>query len=318
MKNLRRDTEPRNYLARGEQRRLLLLIVGLGAVLLIGWELRRGASFTRGLEALFGPQPVREGPFDTRLQAADDNGPPDAIFMPRDVEPPRDRSGEYFPGVRPGYLGEVRDDAFFRDREKDAWFHLLAILQRTDAEQITEASTGRASFAQLFQQSDDYRGRLVTLQGTARRAMPLDAPRNDYGMEQYWQVWLSPVDNPSSPIILYCLNLPDGFPTGMDIRQPITTTGFYFKRLAYEATDTLRTAPTVLVKTLRWTPPAPAQRSRVYLPLWAIVLIALAASAVVVAYVYAKTRSQAANQRDLPPPDFQHLAKTAPPEEPSE
>jgi len=311
MKNLRqKKNQSRNFLARREQRRLLFLIVGLGAVLLVGWELRRGSSFLPGIEALFGPRPVREGPIDTRLQAVSDDGsPPDAVFMPRDVRPPEDTTGDYFPGVRPGYLDKVRDDAFFRPQETEAFYHLLAILQETDTEKLADASTGRASFAQLFQQSADYRGQLVSLKGVAHRANPLDAPKNDYGIEEYWRIWLSPDDNPSSPIILYCLDLPDGFPTGMEISQPIETTGFYFKRLAYEASDTLRTAPTVLVKTLDWTPPPPEEPG-VTLPVWAIAMIAMGLSAVVVLMVYLKTRRTRLPTEDLPPPDFDRLAAT--------
>jgi len=308
MKNLRQKKQARNFLARREQRRLLLLIVGLGAVLLVGWELRRDPAFLSGLEALFGPRPVRDAPIDTRLQALNDDGsPPDAIFMPRQVDPPEDTTGDYFPGVRPGYLEKVQDDTFFRSQETDAFYHLLAILQETDTKQLTDASAGRASFAQLFQQSADYRGQLVSLAGVARRANPLDAPKNDYGIEEYWRIWLSPEDNPSSPIILYCLELPDDFPTGMDIRQPVEATGFYFKRLAYEASDTLRTAPTVLVKTLGWTPPPPEEPG-VTLPFWAIGLIGLGISAVVVALIYVKTRPTRSPVDDLPPPDFDRLA----------
>ncbi len=40
---------------------------------------------------------------------------------------------KFFPGVRRDYLAEVRDDTMFRATEKDAWFHLLALLDETGA-----------------------------------------------------------------------------------------------------------------------------------------------------------------------------------------
>jgi hypothetical protein len=50
------------------------------------------------------------------------------------------------------------------------------------------------------------------------------------------------------------------------------------------------------------------------LPLWAIVLIAMAASAAVVAYVYAKTRSPRPVEEG-PAPNFRNIPE---PEEPAE
>jgi len=311
MNDLRKDSSPRNYLARREQWRLLMLIVGLGAIIVVGLQLRQEGAATRVLETLFGAGGPREGPIDTRLQTTNEpDAPPDAIRIPREVAPPEDQTGDYLPGVRPGYLEGVRDDTFFRNDESDAWFHLFKLLDNADPEQLREASEGKISFAQLFQQSDFYRGKVVSLEGIARRAMPLDAPANEYGIERYWRVWLSPDDNPSDPIIIYTLNLPEGFPEGMHIEQPIGVDGFYYKRLAYEAADTLRTAPTVLAKTLQWTPPPPRESGRV-LPFWAIALIAAIGSSLVVGYIYWKTRPTRHGE-EASPPDFSGLVEQTP------
>ena len=112
---------------------------------------------------------------------------------------------------------------------------------------------GPVSYAQLFQQPNQYRGRLVTVSGRrATRASRGDFFPNDYGFKEYYQIWLWPDDNPSAPMVIYSLELPKGFPTGMEIGEQAEVTGFFFKRLAYLAKDTLRVAPEILAKTVQW------------------------------------------------------------------
>ncbi len=287
----------RNYLARREQKRLLLLVLALGLVVLIAHEVRYGPSVGSALQAMFGlPSGDRNAnttDVDTRLrEGRQERDIPDAFFSPREVQPLPDASEDLFTGVNPSFLAAVRDDSFFRSAEYDAWFHLLRILKYAAPDRLAEASDGRVSFVQLFQQSNDYRGRIVSLKGTVRRAFPLTPPKNDYGIDRYYQLWLFPDDNPSSPIIVFCLDIPKGFPTGMTLVERAELTGFYFKRLAYEAADTLRTAPTVLARGIQWQPapkrqpvgPPPAGSP------WLVIGVALVCSAAVVTYVYWRTR----------------------------
>lgn len=293
-----RQHAPRNYFSRREQWRVLLLVGALGVVLFLAREIRDGPTIGQALQAMFGlpeeDEIPRDADIDTRLQRHDaEGGIPGTFFSPREVQPLPELSDEYFPGVNPAYLESVRDDTFFRATEHDAWFHLLRLLDEADPVELAAASKGRVSFVQLFQQSSDYRGHVVRLRGTVRRAFPLQPPKNDYGIEQYYQLWLFPNDNPSSPVVLFCLNLPEGFPTGMTLVERAEVVGFYFKRLAYEAADTLRTAPTVLARGIQWKPapaPAPVGPPEPGSP-WTVFGVALVFSAALAAYVYWRTRS---------------------------
>ncbi len=287
---------------------MLILVFALGAVLLLAREVRHGPTIARALQAMFGlieqDEIPRTADMDTRLKKhSPDDEIPDAFFSPREVRPPAERADEdYFPGVQASHLDTVRDDTFFRAAEHDAWFHLLRIAAEAEPGRLERSAEGRVSFVQLFQQSGDYRGRIVRLRGTVRRAFPLRPPRNEYGIDRYYQLWLFPDDNPSSPIILFCLDIPDGFPTGMTLIERAEVTGFYFKRLAYEAADTLRTAPTVLARGIRWHdtpatipagPPDPGSP-------WMVFLAALALSVALVGYAYWRTRPARAAKRALP------------------
>lgn len=259
--DFRRNMKPRNYLPRREQWRLLLLVMLLGAVVAAAIEARRGEHYAwlfgcGGGENLQPPDAEPQdgaSAIDTRLPPDPGGGNiPDAFFSPGKPAVEPTESARYFRGVVPDYLDSIRDDRPFRSAERDAWFHLFEILASTEEGVLENASTGRVTFIQLFRQSEAYRGELVTIQGTVVRAHRLDAPKNDRGIESYYQIWIRPADNQHFPMVAYVLHLPDGFPLGMEVAEDMEITGFFFKRWAYLAGDTVRTAPVVLARTGRW------------------------------------------------------------------
>jgi len=210
--------------------------------------------------------------------------------------------------VEPGLLESVRDDAPFRAGERDAWFELLSILKENDDETLRRASIGQMTYAQLFQQSAEYRGKLVTVRGTLRRAHRLTAPTNDLGIADYYQTWITPKNNRGNVLVVYCLRLPEGFPTGMKLAEDVEITGFHFKRWVYLAREDLRSAPVLLARTVQWfrKPEAPAERPP---NPWSLLLMIVAAGALAVlvaAYVYHRTR-QGGGKSAEPPPDLDAL-----------
>lgn len=266
MADFRRGTTGTNYLSRGEQRRLLLMVLMLGLVIYLMHQAAQPQNWHwlwRGEVPVDQPAigeadtPAPGQPIDTRWQPPGD--PPrerglGEFHAPLDPDPlpPNER---HFPGLRAELLETVRDDTIFRGAEHEAWFHLWQLLSEHSPSQLREASTGRASFAQLFQQTELYRGELVTVRGTMRRAIWKPAARNQVGIEGYYQTWLQPDDSPTTPLVVYCLALPESFPRGEDIRAEVAVTGFVFKRWAYEAQDAIRIAPVLLARTVDWSPP---------------------------------------------------------------
>jgi hypothetical protein len=205
-------------------------------------------------------------------------------------------SSDFFPGVREQYLRDVQDDTVFRSAERDAWFHLLALLQKSNPADLERASLGRAGYVQLEAQPKEYRGRLVTLDGVVRAAKAVPAPENDLGIERYYQLWLQPDPGSGALVALYALELPGDFPLGERIEALCRAVGFFFKRWAYASRGGVTTAPLVLVRSVQWEPlPAPPPPAPVGQQLlWAFVvalLLAVATLSVVVA------RSRRAPQR---------------------
>ena len=158
------------------------------------------------------------------------------------------------------FLDSIRDNTVFRGAERDAWFRMLEQLDQRDLAALRRESIGYVGFLQLYKQPEAYRGKLVTVAGTVRMGYYREAPENLYGIPGYYVFWLRPT-GAQSPIVVYCLEIPDGFPDvarlERDGQRPqldedVEFTGFFFKRWAYRAQDDTRLAPLILAKVPRW------------------------------------------------------------------
>ena len=168
-------------------------------------------------------------------------------------------------------LRAVRDDTVWRTAEQDAWFRLLERLQASDPAELQAESVGEVGYAALFRQADFYRGKLVTVRGTACLAYHVAAPPNIHGIEGYYVFWLRPSGGPNLPLVVYALGTPSGFPPIRDkdrdrqttrLDEKLEVTGFFFKRWAYRAQDGLNTAPLLAANVPRWLPASAADQPR--------------------------------------------------------
>jgi hypothetical protein len=229
-------------------------------------------------------------------------------------------------------LAAVRDNSVFRTAERHAWFRLLEKLGERPLEELESDSTGLVGFIQLFDQPKEYRGKLVTVRGTARMAYRVQAPKNNSGVEHYYVFWISPVGGPNSPICVYALESPPGFPAIKDKdRDRATTaldvdvefTGYFFKRWAYRAQDGLRVAPLVLAKAPRWTPPPPSVANPVPPSPWTTAMYILGVAAVAVtisliAYWQGQWRSAKKRRYETSPERYHQRLKSLEENDPSE
>ncbi len=204
-------------------------------------------------------------------------------------------------------LEAVRDNTIVsRIQEKDAWFRLADQLNTTDEAKLRDSSVGRVGYLQLFDQPATYRGKLVTIRGTAWLAYRVPAPENIYGIKHYYIFSLLPAGGPNDPVTIYSLETPPGFPTirdryleggSTDLREPVEFTGFFFKVCAYQSRDGIQLSPLMLAKTPRWFgTPATAQKGTPF-PSWFIVapvVVGLALLAVLVStWVFLRSRGNA-------------------------
>lgn len=240
---------PRNFLAPGERRRLFWLAMPAGVLLVIGLGWVERAWFPR-------PRASAPPPIDTRLEAV--AGPPlsgDEVVMEGEAEPQVASAVER--AADAASLARVRDATVFRDADNDAWFQVWKTIRAGDAAVALAAAARDVTFRELFGQPQFFRGRPVRMRGRLRRAERLAAPRNDEGVEAYWQCWLEPAGGPPSPVVIQCLSLPEGMPTGMAIDEPVEVIGYFFKNFAYNAADAIRVAPVIMTGRPLWRPAVP-------------------------------------------------------------
>lgn len=201
-------------------------------------------------------------------------------------------------------LQQVRDNTHLaRLREKNAWFRLFDRLNRAEEEQLIEQSEGRVAFLQLFRQPKRYRGKLVTIRGTARLAYHVQAPSNIYGIKGYYVFWVEPRGMSDQLINVYALETPPNFPEIKDkdldrektkLIEPVEFTGYFFKNYNYRTKTGSNIAPLMLAKVPTWEAPdrAPVelpQTSYIVLGILAIAVVAIGISAL--AYIRSRSTS---------------------------
>lgn len=294
-----------NYSSKREQYRLMVLVAAVMLVVVLmseagkpkNWAWMWGNEGPQNAEVAQDNLAVDE--IDTRLLPENDPIENDPHLIPLQVDLPPWEEGvgegdDYFPGVRPSLLRAVEDDRLFKKEDVEPWYNLLGVLKETDQAVLDEASIGNVSYLQLYEQSEEYRGRLVSLKGAIRRVQVGEAPENDYQIERWYQCTLFPEGGSyRHPILVYCLDLPEGFPRDFDTYQEVTLTGFFFKRQAYSAGDGLNSAPAVLAKTVAWDTPSVASAD---IPPWylllAVVLVAIVLAVVVAIWAYSRSESR--------------------------
>ncbi|MBM4021967.1 MAG: hypothetical protein FJ284_06970 [Planctomycetes bacterium] len=228
---------PRNFLARAEHRTLFWWVMPPAIVAVVAVEL-----FTRAPAESPSAPPRDE--VDTRLAELTGPLPDDAVVIVRPDEPPQ--ADEAVLAASPRSLAKVRDATFFRKADEDAWLESCLTLRGYDGRRLPPPRD--VGFTEIFGQPASFRGRAVRMRGTLRRLERLPAPRNDYGIEEYWQGWLEPADGPASPVAVHFLEVPAGMPTGLSIRESVVVDGCFLKNMAYRAVDTVRVAPLLLAR----------------------------------------------------------------------
>lgn len=235
----------KNYLAPAERQRLFWRFMppALVVVLALGWVER--TWFHRAE-----PPPVAQ--VDTTLRDPFAQGTAaDAVLIQPEPEP---FIATGLLGASASSLEKVRDDTVFRDDDREAWFQIWASLRSMDQQQLMKSATPPTGFAELYGQPRTFRGRLVRVRGTLHRLQRMQAPANEYDIDGYWQGWLEPAGGPPSPIVVYFRKLPPGMPEGLSIDERVEVVGYFFKRWAYAAKDTVRTAPLVMAIEPAWRP----------------------------------------------------------------
>ncbi|MEX1039178.1 MAG: hypothetical protein WDZ51_01010 [Pirellulaceae bacterium] len=269
---------PRNYFSRREQFRLLLMVGALVLVLNLAWRAGDPESWQwlTNLDQQPGevtqdvPRRAADAPIDNRLPRRVAPGAPVVEGEFRLAAEPRPARPSPFTMNRAALEGgpdsetqiwgdvaaiaEIQDNTPFRSREHDAWKSVIERLEQAAPAEVAETRSQRVQYAQLHQQADSYRGKLVTVRGIVRRANHVPSTDPEFRPDGFWRLWLFPTSS-DSPIVIYALDLPAEFPQGDSVYVDLTVTGVFFKRWVYPAEGGPMTAPLVIAKSIQWQPP---------------------------------------------------------------
>jgi len=258
---------PPNYLSHKFQRPFWIVLLIFAA----GLWLARGGNPEKWAQLFgIGKEPTAEsdhdavGPADNAVAQVEKPAAEPGVIEFHD-DKPKDNQKKLFGGLSTDLFAKVEDDAVYRTAEEAGLYRALRALDEAEERDIRLASRGPVTFRQLSEQSNVYRGEIVTLSGEAVRIVPQKANVNSHGIEKYYEVWLKPTGG-RVPLVFLCLDMPADYPLGQGPRQ-VEASGYFYKRLGYpseeldkEGRNIFRSSPLVLAKTLHWTPAVAPQQ----------------------------------------------------------
>ena len=106
-------------------------------------------------------------------------------------------------------------------------------------------------------QTDEHRGRLITLHGTLWQLELLD-PGDPEIDDELYEAWMFTPDSGENPYRLLLTEIPAGLTPGEQIDEQVLFTGYFIKRYGYVTEGGQHVAPMLIGKTLRIIQAAPA------------------------------------------------------------
>lgn len=302
---------PRDYFARKEQMRLMMLVGALGLVLVLimrasdpntwSWIVPpEGGSQVEADRSA--PEITREDVRVERKAVAADNGIEGEFRIAADRRPvtpytlgskgyKEDEPDDADQWASPEALAAVEDNCPFRANGFEAWKQIRDRLNAATPAEIASAKAPSVQFGQLFQQSDLYRGQLVTVKGTVRRCVQVPPNKLDDESGEMWQLWLfGGSDN--FPMVVYCLDLPEGFPVAEQMAQRVTIRAVYFKKWVHPAKGGATTSPLLLARSFEWDAPVDIARTISSTEISLGIMLTLVGACVVVGFVWWNNRNR--------------------------
>lgn len=286
----RSSSGPPPYWNRRDQRRMLLL-VGLLALVLLAMK---WASRPESWQWIAPPDPSGQDARQSRPgdPAVADFGNREELKLDEFRSParPPDQPGQIRPSgessrgeddqpaiaprpdqLAPGgaslvsLLARVEDRTVgIRHQEGEAFYVLLKRVGQLSPAERQSAALRDVTYTVLTTDPQDFRGKLLTIEGRLKRLVAFAPGENAAGLNQLYDGWVFTRDSGSKPYRVVSTRIPAGIPEGMQIRQDIQVraTGYFFKLEGYLAPSGAQIAPVLLAHELEWlqSPPAPPDR----------------------------------------------------------
>jgi len=180
-----------------------------------------------------------------------------SIALPEHQQAPSDEFA-----VNPALLSVIRDNTLgVRSYERDAYYTLLVKARDLPASSLERAARNDVAYTVLMINPDEFRGVPLTIEGESTRLWKLPTTKNEYGIDELYEVWIVTSDSGNRPYRVVCSSIPKGVPYVGKTSNPIRVrvTGYFFKKEGYQSEGGLTVAPLLLAGNLKWFPPRAAR-----------------------------------------------------------
>jgi hypothetical protein len=262
--DFRQTRQPRNYLSRREQWRLLVLVMSLGLVALLTCEARD----PRNWAWLFAFRDDRGGPPSAGEPAA---APPaqeaaavgqSGLVKPAnlpDEEPPRPAASSpremlRLHGLDDTYFQQLSDGRPLSDEENETLLRVMFWSRDFSMLDLEHWASDELDLARLVEDPGASRGRMWRLAGRVTRVetlrlAPEAAERLELG--QYYRCKLL-LDDRQQPAVVFAASVPRQWPQGVTIDERTGAFGLFLK---LSGSDPDRPLPVFVTRCLAWYPP---------------------------------------------------------------
>ncbi len=145
------------------------------------------------------------------------------------------------------WLEPISDQVMgLRVKEADTYYRTLAHVSRLDDRFLKKHARSDVLYVNLLRNPDSYRGKLITIRGTARRITKTEVGKNKYGIQKAYEAWLLTPDSGSDLIRLVATDLDSRLPTGKEVSVEVEATGYFLKLYSYASQGGQHQAPLIL------------------------------------------------------------------------
>ncbi len=163
--------------------------------------------------------------------------------------------------IDPELLAPITDGWFgIRKHEAPAFYKIIAKARDIPLTKLEKTGDPKVDYTVLMLDSVQFRGRLLTVEGTIRMIESVsvagDPIATEQGLDHYYVAWMWTESSGNSPYRLIATSLPEDMPPGRDLEIPAKFTGYFFKKEGYKTGAGFHVAPVLIGKHIRSNRPA--------------------------------------------------------------
>lgn len=154
-------------------------------------------------------------------------------------------------------IGELFDE---ENKQDETGARIRKKMREEKAAQFRADPFSYPIIVDAFNRPQVCQGKVVSFRGHARRLKKMPAGKNDFGIDDLYELYLFDEEGRGVPVVVVFSQLPPGFPTNVPengVIDGVSARGYLFKMYAYEGQEKLQAVPLILARTVEWHPPPP-------------------------------------------------------------